>query len=144
MLEFDTHHIDAVMAKGVNVTMPQPRPVDKFNAELIGRPGLAHELIFIDAEQVVEQADIRDACFANTDSANDIGFDKLNVQPRQRAEHSRKCRRRHPSGGTTADDHHFANGIVIHGCTLRTSDAAHAPAFRKNSSCVGSASAVAV
>ena len=142
-MKFDAHHIDAVMAKGVDVAMPQPLPVNKLNTKLIGCPSLTNELIFVDAEQAIEQTDIRDRCFANTDRADDVGFDQLNLQTRQRSEHAGECSCRHPSGGTTADDHHFANGIVIHGCAFRKSGAAHAPAFRRNSSCVGSASAVA-
>src|SRR3546814_9179543 len=76
------------MTEGVDITIAQLRPVDEFDTQLISRAGFAHKFIFVDAKQLIEQANVRDCSLAHTDCPDRVGFNKLDFEPRQRAERS--------------------------------------------------------
>src|SRR3546814_4899445 len=57
MVKFDPHHVEPVKAEGMDITMADARPVDELDPQLVGRVGFADELVLVDAEHRVEQAD---------------------------------------------------------------------------------------
>jgi hypothetical protein len=144
MVELDPHHVEPVESERVDVAVPDPRPVDELDAELVGRMRLAHELHLVEPEHRVEQHDLRDRRLAHADGADRLALDQLDRDSRQRADDLAQCRRRHPPRCAAADDDDLVDPSRVHcaatGCG-RTSSAAQAPAARRNSSWLGSASA---
>ena len=80
MVELDPLHVDAVEAERVDVALADARPVDELDAELVGGVGRADEIGLVDAEQRVEQHDLRDGRFADADGADLVRFDQFDRQ----------------------------------------------------------------
>ena len=83
-------------------TAGRTRPADEFDAELESPLRRAEEIILVDPEPLIEQANLRDRRLAHADRADRIGFDQSDAGPlRQEA-----CERgsRHPPCGSAADD----------------------------------------
>src|SRR3546814_14685810 len=67
VVKLDPEHVEAVEAEGMDIAMAGTDPVDEFDPELVGRVGFADELVLVDAEQRVEQADLRNRRLADAD-----------------------------------------------------------------------------
>ena len=89
-------------AEAVDIRGARPLPVDELDAELEAALGLAHELGFIDAEQIVEGLDVRHGGFADANGAELLGFDQLHIEAGTK--HAGERGGRHPAGGSAADD----------------------------------------
>src|SRR3546814_5310520 len=70
VVKLDPEHVEAVEAEGMDIAMAGTDPVDEFDPELVGRVGFADELVLVDAEQRVEQADLRNRRLADADGAD--------------------------------------------------------------------------
>ena len=94
----------AVGAEGMDVAVADARPVDELDAQLERGLGLGHELALVDADALVEEADVRQRGLAHADDADLARLDQMDVAL-FRPEHGSESRGRHPAGGATADDH---------------------------------------
>ena len=88
-------------------------PVFELDGELDRRLGLADELALIETEGGIDLLDGRNRGLANTDNANVVRFNQLDIDlaAKNAAQHGR-C---HPAGSATADYDYLANSIV-HSC----------------------------
>ena len=136
MMEVQTFHVDAVLAERVDIPLAHPAPVHELDAELERRMGLAHEGVFIEAQQAVEIQNVRDGGLTHANRADRVRLDHLDADVRAFQE-SREAGGRHPPGRAAADDHDVANAQVAH-CALPDGQYR-----RRNSSCVGIAFAAA-
>ncbi len=91
-----------VSAERVDVTIADARPVLEQNAELEGRGRRAHELLLVDAQELVEHAHRRHGGFADAHRADLFGFDQRDVE--QIAELLRERGGGDPAGGAAACD----------------------------------------
>ncbi len=136
LVEFHRFHIDAEASEGVEVAVPDARPVDEFDRELERALCVAKEIVLVDAEKLVECEDRWDGRFADAHDPDLLGFDQrdrrepVSKQTRQRG-------RAHPAGGASANDHDAADLLVVH-CTGPLFAAQY---FRMKSACVGMESA---
>ena len=87
-------------------------PVAEFDAELERGLRLAHELRFVDPQQLVEVAQRRQRGLAHAHRADVVGFDEREAIT-LRMQHLRAGGSTHPAGGTAADDHDV-QGAVRH------------------------------
>ncbi len=71
--------VDTVMTERVHVPVAHLRPIDKLDAKLEGRVGMAHEVAFIESNFAVEVVNSRNRCLADTDDANCIRLDELDL-----------------------------------------------------------------
>ena len=55
----DTAKFLAIVAEGVDIGIAHASPVDEFDTDLVRRMGLAHELMFVDAETLIEKPEVR-------------------------------------------------------------------------------------
>src|SRR3546814_13114131 len=76
VVKLDPGHVEAVEAEGMDIAMAGTDPVDEFDPELVGRVGFADELVLVDAEQRVEQADLRNRRLADADGADRLALDQ--------------------------------------------------------------------
>lgn len=104
LVEIDPLHVDAMLAKRVDVAVAAPRPVDELDPQLEGRLSRRHELGFVDAEHLVERQYVGNRRLAHPDGADGVGFDERD-RHFFRVEQARQRSRRHPPGRSTADDH---------------------------------------
>ena len=103
-------------AKRVHVAMAFTAPAIERDAELEAAFCLAQEFGLVDAQRLIEMADLRDRRLAHADRADCFAFDQFDpVVGRQ--EPRQQCRR-HPAGGPAAGDQDAKGAIVIHGSTL--------------------------
>ncbi len=63
----------------MDVAVADARPVDEFDAELERGLGLRHELALVDADALVEEADVRQRGLADADDADLARLDELDV-----------------------------------------------------------------
>src|SRR3546814_3689791 len=80
VVKLDPEHVEAVEAEGMDIAMAGTDPVDEFDPELVGRVGFADELVLVDAEQRVEQADLRNRRLADADGADRLALDQLDLE----------------------------------------------------------------
>src|SRR3546814_17297247 len=80
VVKLDPEHVEAVEAEGMDIAMAGTDPVDEFDPELVGRVGFADELVLVDAEQRVEQADLRNRRLAAADGADRLALDQLDLE----------------------------------------------------------------
>ncbi len=99
------HAIDglAVDAEGMDIAVAITAPVDEIDTQLERAIGIAHELDFIDTQEVVEILDLRQGRFTDTDGAYFIGFDQAYVAE-PRFESLAEGGRTHPTSGAAAKD----------------------------------------
>src|SRR5580700_11926349 len=107
------HLVDwlAVFAEGVKIRMAEPAPVAKFNAELEGRLGFAHDIVFVDTEQGIEGANRRNGRFADAHRADLGRFDDGDLAVAI-LQYSREGRGGHPAGRAAADNHDAADAVI--------------------------------
>src|SRR3546814_7194000 len=134
VVKLDPEHVEAVEAEGMDIAMAGTDPVDEFDPELVGRVGFADELVLVDAEQRVEQADLRNRRLADADGADRLALDQLDIEAGQGAHDARDRGGRHPARGAAADDDEAADGIADHAATSAAASAVQAPARRRNRS----------
>ncbi len=103
-------------AERMHVAMAFAAPAIERDAELEAAFCLAQELGLVDAQRLVEMANLWDRRFANSDRADCCAFDQLDPVVR-RQEPGQQCRR-HPASGPAAGDQDAKGAIVIHGSTL--------------------------
>src|SRR3546814_9816376 len=87
---------------------------DVCSSDLVGRVGFADELVLVDAEQRVEQADLRNRRLADADGADRLALDQLDLEAGKGAHDARDRGGRHPARGAAADDDDAADGIADH------------------------------
>src|SRR3546814_2614839 len=85
---------------------------DVCSSDLVGRVGFADELVLVDAEQRVEQADLRNRRLADADGADRLALDQLDLEAGKGAHDARDRGGRHPARGAAADDDDAADGIA--------------------------------
>ena len=79
LVEVDLALAAAERAERMDVGIADPPPVAELDAELEGRPGARHEIGFVDAELLVEGADVRQSRLADPDDADRLRFDQLDA-----------------------------------------------------------------
>ena len=100
-------------AEAVDIARADTAPVDELNAELESPAHRAQELDFVDAQRVIEGAQVRNRGLADPDRADIFGFDELDRD--RELERARERRRRHPASGSAAnDDDVLQPGVVVH------------------------------
>jgi len=102
----------ADIAKRVDVTVTQPVPVLKRDAQLERGIGRAHELALINAEQLVKSPEGGDGCLPDAHGADLVGFHQRYVQ--QGAQLLRQRRSHGPAGGSTTGDDHALYSLILH------------------------------
>src|SRR3546814_10136708 len=80
VVKLDPEHVEAVEAEGMDIAMAGTDPVDEFDPELVGRVGFADELVLVDAEQRVEQADLRNRRLDDADGSDRLDLDQLELE----------------------------------------------------------------
>src|SRR6185503_16844803 len=111
LVELHGLDVDAKFAEGMQVAVPEARPVHELDAELERALGLADEIVLVEAEHRVEGVDGRNGGLAHADAAYLLGLYQTDAA-RTRTKRARKCRRRHPAGRTAADDDDLANTVI--------------------------------
>jgi hypothetical protein len=96
----------------MQVAVLRPAPADEFDAELEAGLRLADEIVLVDAERAVEQADLRNRGLADADDADFVGLDQADRDAL--AEYLGQCGGRHPTRGAAADDDDFAYPLMRH------------------------------
>jgi len=146
-VEVHALHVDAERPERVDVGMAEARPVFEFDAQLERRLGLAHEIVLVDAERAVEDAQLRDRGFADADRADFFGLNQADFAILVLQEAPQRCGR-HPAGGAPANNHDPAQFVIAHWAAPSRAGAPAAAAFGaaaqcalRNSRCVGIASA---
>src|SRR6185312_1567011 len=89
-------------AKAVYVAGPDAAPVDELDAELERAAHGAHEFHLVDAQRVIEGAQVRHRGFAHPDGADVLGLDELNRYGKLQG--ARQRGRGHPARGSAPDD----------------------------------------
>src|SRR5262245_2644986 len=95
----------AVPSKRMNVRIADVRPVLEPDAELERCSGRAHELLLVDAQQLVGHTHRWNGGFPDSDGADLLRLDERDVE--QLAELLRNGGRRHPTGSAAAGDDDF-------------------------------------
>ncbi len=114
MVELHSLHVDAVETEGMDVAVADAGPVHELDAQLVGRIGRADEVVLIQAQHLIEQNQLRDGRFANTDGADLLRFDEFDLEARQLSKDLRERGRGHPAGGASTDDHDLADPLFPH------------------------------
>jgi hypothetical protein len=96
----------------MDVALADPAPVDELDAELEGGIGRRHERRLVDAERLVERAQMRQRRLADADDADLLRFDQLDAAAPGHALHQR--RRGHPAGGAAAEHDDAGKGRACH------------------------------
>jgi hypothetical protein len=116
-VEGDALHVDAERPEGVEIGLADGAPVDELDAQLEDALGLADEVVLVEAEHGVEQADLRDRRLAHADDADLLGLDQGDGRV-VRPEDLGHGRGRHPAGRAAADDEDAADAGIGHGARL--------------------------
>src|SRR3546814_20293772 len=83
---------------------------DVCSSDLVGRVGFADELVLVDAEQRVDQADLRNRRLADADGADRLALDQLDLEAGKGAHDARDRGARHTDRRAAAYDHDAAAG----------------------------------
>src|SRR5438552_2375786 len=89
-------------AESMYIGVSDTSPVVELDTELERAAGPPDEVRFVDLEQAVEVAQMRDRRLADPDDADLLGFDQRHLEPL--AEGLGERRSRHPSGAAPTDD----------------------------------------
>jgi hypothetical protein len=111
----------ARQAEGMEVVLADVAPVLELDAELEGGLRGGHELLLVDAQQLVVGEQRRDGGLADADGADLVGLDEPDVE--RLAEHLGQQGGDHPAGGAAPGDDDAADGLgaqrrgrrVLHG-----------------------------
>src|SRR5882757_81195 len=100
----------------MQVAVSQPHPIVELNGELERPAGGSEHRILVDAEKVIDVADLGDGGLTDPNSADGIRFDNVDLQAL--AHGTAKDGRGHPSGSAAADDRHTPDAQVAHRHTV--------------------------
>src|SRR6202023_3739968 len=89
----------------VNIRITELTPIDELDTQLECGLGLTDKIILVKLQRPIEFPDRRYCGFADTDRANFVGFDQVNVVIAD--QHLVHGGRRHPAGRASADYHGF-------------------------------------
>jgi len=96
--------------EAVEVVLADVAPAFEVDAQLEHGLRLGHELLLVDAAQLVEGQQRRDRGLADADGADLVGLDQRDGQAlAQRLGQARGC---HPAGGAAAGDDDAAHGLA--------------------------------
>src|SRR6185312_12212410 len=126
LLERQRAESQADVTERVEIAVSRSYPVVVLNGELEGAAGGPKHRILIDAEEVIDVADLRNGGLADADRADGIGFHDTDIQ--SLAHRAAEDGRGHPSGRAAADDDNSPDTQVSH---LRTVSHANPCAGRK-------------
>ncbi len=93
----------AERAEGMHIAVTRQIPAAKLDAELERALRLAHEVRFVEAQQLVEVAQRRQGRFAHAHGADLVGLDQRH-RVALGMQHLRAGGGTHPAGGAAADD----------------------------------------
>ena len=98
--------------KRVDVAVALATPVHELDAQLEAGHGAAHEVVFVDAQRLVELLDGGDGGLAHADGGNLVGLNQVDVVAA--VQHLGERRRGHPPGGAAAHDNDALQSWLIH------------------------------
>ena len=81
-MEVQARQIDTGIAKSVQIALANMTPIVELDAELERAAGFANKLVFIEAENAIQAADLRDGRFADTNRTNRFRFNQRDVHGR--------------------------------------------------------------
>ena len=116
MLERDQSDVAADIPERMHVAVVGLPPAVERDAELERAAGRAEERILVEAQRLVEQANLRDRRLADADRADLFGFDQPDAVAALQQRPQR--RRRHPARGAAAGDDDRGSGGIGHGPSL--------------------------
>ena len=111
MMEFEQSEPASDRPEGVHVAMAEPRPAVEFDPELDRALGGGEKFILVDAERLVEQADLRNRSLADADRRDRVRFDQPD-RPAFREEMT-QAGGGHPARRSSADDDQPHRGHLI-------------------------------
>lgn len=76
LVERETGNVPAEIAERMDIAVADPCPVAEFDTELEGRVGAPHEIGLIDAEPLIEKADVRHGGLADADRSDLFRLDQ--------------------------------------------------------------------
>src|SRR5688572_2769533 len=103
-------HVEAERSERVDVTIANAAPIAKLDAEFERRLRLADEIVLVDPEHAVEEADVGERGFADADDAHFLGFDQGDGAVAV-AQEAVECGGRHPAGRSSANDRNAFDAI---------------------------------
>ncbi len=104
VVEGDVGQVLADRAEGMHVGVAAFVPVGELDAELEGAVRVAQEVVFVEAQHLVEQVDGRNGRLAHADDADLIRFHHGDREARP--EYLGKRGGAHPARGAATDDHY--------------------------------------
>ena len=121
LVKVDAVHVGTMLAERVNIAVALSAPIHKLDAQLERPVRRLQKLCLGDAQHGVEIDDVGNGCLADADGPDLFGFDQANPGSVLWQYTGKGCRR-HPAGGSTADNDDTLRRLAIrlrHGASSR-------------------------